>query len=170
MVGLDSEPNDSALSHLDHDALNSMINAADFHGAIMVAHKGKPIYTVARGFANIEWGIPNAIDTKFRIGSITKQFTAMAILILQERGLLSVDDAVAAHWAAAPSDWANITLHQLLTHTSGIMHSWDLPGFTDTMAVPTTLDATLERFFGHPLLFSPGKAFAYSGVGPDRKQ
>ncbi|MCB9150228.1 MAG: beta-lactamase family protein [Caldilineaceae bacterium] len=165
MVIRNSEPHHGDAAHLDPKALEPILDAANFHGAIMVAHRGKPLYAAARGFANIEWGIPNSIDTKFRIGSITKQFTAMAILILQERGLLSVNDVVAAHWAAAPTDWENITLHQLLTHTSGLMHSWALPEFTETMAVPTTLDATLKRFFSRPLLFAPGTEFAYSGVG-----
>ena len=82
MVIRNSEPHHGDAAHLDPKELEPILDAANFHGAIMVAHRGKPLYAAARGFANIEWGIPNSIDTKFRIGSITKQFTAMAILIL----------------------------------------------------------------------------------------
>lgn len=165
MVGSGSEPDRLGTAQLDHNVVDRILEATNFHGAMMVAHRGRPLYTAAQGFANIEWGIPNTVDTKFQIGSITKQFTAMAILILQERGVLTVEDVVAMRCSTVPNNWEKITLHQLLTHTSGIMHSWDLPGFTDTMAVPTTLDATLERFCNRPLLFSPGTDFAYSGVG-----
>lgn len=89
----------------------------------------------------------------------------MAIMILQEQGKLSVQDTIAKHLPDAPASWQTITLHQLLTHTSGFMHSWDLPGFAQTMMVPSTLDQTLVRFKDKPLLSKPGEKFHYSGLG-----
>ena len=76
-----------------------------------------------KGLANREHGTLNTPQTKFRIGSITKQFTAAGILILQDRGVLRVSDRVGYILPDASDAWSGITLHQLLTHTSGIMHS-----------------------------------------------
>jgi len=115
--------------------------------------------------ANKELGVPNTPETKFRIGSITKQFTSMAILLLQEQGKLKIDDLMSKHYPSAPDAWMEINIHHLLTHTSGIMHSWNLPGWRETMMVPATLDETLKRFHDKPLIFHPGEKFHYSGVG-----
>jgi CubicO group peptidase (beta-lactamase class C family) len=89
----------------------------------------------------------------------------MAILILQEQGKLQLEDSLAIHLRDLPEHWASITLHQLLTHTSGIMHSWSLPGFEEKMMIPVTLDETLALFHDEPLLYEPGTGFAYSGLG-----
>lgn len=145
--------------------LTELIDDAGFVGAAAVTRGESTVLTRAFGMANLEHGIPNTPQTKFRIGSITKQFTAAGILILQDRGLLTVSDSVGQLVPGAPELWRGITVHQLLTHTSGIMHSWPLPGFRQTMAVPTTLDETLERFRDEPLLFAPGSDYTYSGTG-----
>jgi CubicO group peptidase (beta-lactamase class C family) len=89
----------------------------------------------------------------------------MAILILQERGKLNISDPMRNHYPAAPEAWKEITIHHLLTHTSGIMHSWNLPGWRETMMVPASLDEVLNRFHDKPLLSTPGEKFHYSGVG-----
>ncbi len=96
---------------------------------------------------------------------MTKQFTAMGIMILQEQGKLAVEDPLFRHLADMPEIWRSITIHQLLTHTSGIMHSWALPGFAETMGEPRTVQETIDRFRDQPLLFEPGEEFSYSGVG-----
>ena len=72
------------------------------------------------GSANLEWNIPNTPSTKFRLGSITKQFTAAAILLLAEQNKLALEDPVKKHWPNAPAAWDTITIFHLLTHTSGI--------------------------------------------------
>ncbi len=72
--------------------------------------------------ANLEYDIPNSPQTKFRIASITKQFTAMAVMMLQERGKLNVQDSVCKYLTDCPESWRDITLHRLLTHTSGILN------------------------------------------------
>jgi CubicO group peptidase (beta-lactamase class C family) len=147
------------------DRLHGILDDADLGGSVIVTLSGSTIFSAGYGMANREHGVSNTPQTKFRIGSITKQFTAMAILLLQDRGGLDVQDRVGDHLTEVPEIWRDLTLHQLLTHTSGIMHSWALPGFGETMALPTTLDATLERFFDEPLVFEPGSGFQYSGVG-----
>jgi len=146
------------------DRLDEVAKVADLSGSVIVTRDGETVLSAGYGMANLEQGVPNAPSTKFRIGSITKQFTSMAIMILQDRGRLRVEDRVGAHLESVPETWQLLTLHQLLTHTSGIMHSWALPGFAETMAVPTTLDETLERFFEQPLVFAPGTDYRYSGV------
>jgi len=145
--------------------LAALLEEADVSGSVIVTKGETTVLAAGYGMANRELSVPNTPTTKFRIGSVTKQFTAMAILILQDRGRLRVEDRVADHVPGVPESWGPLTIHQLLTHTSGIMHSWALPGFAETMAVPTTLDETLELFHGQPLLFEPGSSFLYSGVG-----
>jgi CubicO group peptidase (beta-lactamase class C family) len=147
------------------DRINTILEEADLGGSVIVTRGGATLFSAGYGMANREHGVPNSPATKFRIGSITKQFTAMAILILQDRGMLQVEDRVGDHISTVPESWQELTIHQLLTHTSGIMHSWALPGFAETMAAPTTRDATLARFFKQPLVFEPGTGFQYSGVG-----
>ena len=146
------------------EQLDQYFSDAGLNGSVIVTHNGNTILAKGYGMANFELGVSNTSETVFRIGSITKQFTAMAILILQERGLLRVEDTVGTHVSDVPEAWKPLTIHQLLTHTSGIMHSWPLDGFGETMAVPTTLDETLSRFYDEPLLFEPGSDYRYSGT------
>lgn len=145
--------------------LGDLAQSDAFSGSVLVVVENKTILSKGYGLANIELEVPNSTDTKFRIGSITKQFTSMAILILQEEGRLSVHDHLGIHLSEIPSAWQQLTLHQLLTHTSGLMHSWALPEFTDAMMMPQSLDDILARFYDQPLLFPPGEKFRYSGLG-----
>jgi len=96
-----------------------------FTGSALVARDGKALFSKGYGMANAEWDVPNTPQTKFRLGSITKQFTAASILLLQERGKLSVQDPICKYIAECPKSWEPITIHHLLTHTSGI------PSYTD---------------------------------------
>src|SRR6266852_5173544 len=88
-----------------------------FSGTVLAAKDGKPLFRRGYLLANREWNIPNAPDTKFRLGSITKQFTATAILELAEQGKLKLDDPISKYYAAAPASWSKVTIHHLLTHT-----------------------------------------------------
>ena len=74
----------------------------------------------SESFANLEWEVPNSPTTKFRLGSVTKQFTAACILLLEERGKFKIDDPVKKYMPDAPAAWDKVTLFNLLTHTSGI--------------------------------------------------
>jgi CubicO group peptidase (beta-lactamase class C family) len=98
-----------------------------FMGSVLVARDGQVIYSKGHGSANLEWDVPNTPSTKFRLGSVTKQFTAASILLLEERGKLSVNDPVKKHLATAPAAWDKITIFHLLTHTSGIPNFTSFP-------------------------------------------
>ena len=117
------------------------------------------------GMANLEHDVPNTPQTKFRLGSITKQFTAMAILILQERGKLKVEDKVKKYLPDAPKAWDEITIHHLLTHTSGIPNYTAYPEFLKTLPVRVTLKELIAKFKDKPLDFKPGEKFRYSNSG-----
>ena len=147
------------------DYMDHLVEEHEFSGSVIVTKEGKTIHSKGYGWANLEHQIPNTPHTKFRVGSVTKQFTAMAIIILHEQGKLEFDDPIAPYIPNPPSAWSEITFHQLLTHTSGIMHSWSLPGFDDSTIQPTTLAETINRFKDQPVLFTPGETFRYSGVG-----
>lgn len=133
-----------------------------FMGAVLVVRDGAALLDRAYGSASLELEVPNTPATRFRIGSITKQFTAAAILLLEERGLLRVDDLLARHVPEAPAAWAGITLYQLLTHTSGIRNITALPEFRTWAKLPQTPREAVERLRDLPLDFPPGEKFAYS--------
>src|SRR2546429_7559228 len=104
--------------------VQSFVKDKQFMGAVLVARENEVLLDKGYGFANLEWNIPDSPKTKFRLGSITKQFTAASILLLEERGKLKVDDPVKKYMPDAPAVWDRITIFNLLTHTSGI------PNFT----------------------------------------
>ena len=82
-----------------------------FMGTALVARGSQVLFSKGYGSANLEWNVPNSPDTKFRLGSVTKQFTAASILLLEERGKLSVKDPVKKHLPDAPAAWDKITIH-----------------------------------------------------------
>jgi len=137
-----------------------------FSGAVLVAVDGQPVLRRGVGLAERELGVAATPETKFRIGSITKQFTATAILQLQEAGKLSIDDPVSKFYPDAPAAWAKITLRHLLTHTSGIPTYTALPGFFDHDArLPHTPEDLIKLTRDKPLEFEPGSRFAYDNSG-----
>src|SRR5271167_1428962 len=91
-----------------------------FMGTVLVAKSDRVLLNKGYGMANLEWEIPNAPDVKFRLGSMTKQFTATLILLLQEEGKLNIEDPVSKYLPDTPKAWEKITLADLLGHTSGI--------------------------------------------------
>jgi CubicO group peptidase (beta-lactamase class C family) len=136
-----------------------------FMGATLVVRRGVVLTDRAYGFANAEWDVPSSAATKFRIGSISKQFTAAAVLLLEEQGKLSVDDPVGKYLTDIPAAWTPITLHQLLTHSSGIPDIVLFPEFPSLRPLPTTLEMTYARLRDKPLDFVPGAKFQYSNSG-----
>jgi len=119
------------------------------------------------GMANIELDVANGPDTKFRLGSITKQFTATAILQLEEQGKLSVNDAACKYIAECPASWKAITIRQLLSHTSGIRSYTDDPAFMKPkfMRIPLTPVEILMLSKDKPLEFQPGEKWKYDNSG-----
>jgi D-alanyl-D-alanine carboxypeptidase len=137
-----------------------------FSGSIIVAKGGQVLLRESFGLANHEWDIPNTPQTRFRLGSITKQFTAAAILQLQEAGLLNIDDPVSEYYEEAPPEWQAITIRHLLTHTSGIPSYTAIPDFfRDLSRVDRTPQEIIELTQGEPLNFVPGTEFEYDNSG-----
>ncbi len=138
-----------------------------FNGCVLVADKGKIIFEKGYGFANMEWQIPNMPDTKFKIGSITKQFTSMLIMQLVEEGKLRLDEKVSDIISNYPKENGNkITIHHLLTHTSGIPNYTDFPEFFNKVSRNNFSPEELVKiFWDKDLEFEPGTKFNYSNSG-----
>ncbi len=136
-----------------------------FTGAVLVARNGQILLSQGYGWADRDKQIPNTPPTRYRLGSITKQFTAMAILILQIQGQLNLHEPVCPYIPECPESWQEITIHHLLTHTAGIPDLTEFPDFKTTKATPTTPEQTIARFKGKPLDFQPGEKWYYSNSG-----
>ncbi|MGI8467729.1 MAG: serine hydrolase [Pyrinomonadaceae bacterium] len=145
--------------------MNAAVKVDGFSGTVLVARDGKPIVSKGYGMANIELGVPNAPQTVFRLGSVTKQFTAMAIMMLAEHGKLNVNDPICKYLADCPAAWQPITVKNLLTHTSGITNYTSFPDFAKTTIMPITPAEMVKILEEKPLEFTPGEKFAYSNSG-----
>lgn len=145
--------------------VRSYSDSHQFMGSVLVAQGDKVVFEKSYGDANLEWNIPNDLLTKFRIGSMTKQFTAASILLLEERGKLSTDDYVKKYMPDAPAAWDKIKIYNLLTHTSGIPSFTSFPDYHASEATPTTAKALVDRFRDKPLEFQPGEKWNYSNSG-----
>ncbi|TDE50124.1 serine hydrolase [Flavobacterium sp. GT3P67] len=153
------------------DQIDKLMNLyseyGQFNGSILVADAGKVIYKKGFGMANMEWNIPNQPDTKHRLGSVTKQFTAMLIIQLVEQGKLKLDAPITTYlpdYHKTSGD--KITIHHLLTHTSGIPNYTSFPNFFKTTSLnPYSPEAFVKIFADLPLEFTPGEKFAYSNSG-----
>lgn len=148
-----------------NEYMNAAVKVDGFSGSILVARDGKPIVNKGYGMANIELDVPNTPNTVFRLGSITKQFTGMAIAMLQERGKLSVNDPICKYLADCPATWKPITVKNLLTHTSGIPNYTSFPDFAKNTISPITNAEMIGILKEKPLEFTPGEKFAYSNSG-----
>ena len=135
-----------------------------FSGAVLVRRNDEVLLYSSYGYADQENKTPNLIETEFQIGSITKQFTAMAVLLLQDDGKLNVTDTIGTHVEGLPEHWQTLTIHQLLSHTSGLPHSWAVKKFFDEVSQVKSLDETLATLHHAPLVAPPGTKFQYSGT------
>ncbi|MGV3466720.1 MAG: serine hydrolase domain-containing protein [Heyndrickxia sp.] len=136
-----------------------------FNGAVLVAKNGEILLSQGYGLADFNYDIPNTPTTKFRIGSLTKAFTAMAILILHEQGRLSIYDSIDTILPDYPNGDL-ITIYHLLTHTSGIPNFTSSPEYWGkTMRLPADLAMVMETFKHMPLEFTPGEEMEYSNSG-----
>jgi len=145
--------------------VQSYVDGKQFMGTVLVAEGDRIILDKGYGYANLEWKIPDVPEAKLRLGSITKQFTAASILLLEERGKLSTNDPVKKYMPDAPAAWDKITIYNLLTHTSGIPSFTDFPDYRSTEATPTTPEKLVARFRDKPLDFQPGEKWKYSNSG-----
>jgi CubicO group peptidase (beta-lactamase class C family) len=133
-----------------------------FMGTVLVVDGDKVLLDKGYGMADLGWGNANAPDVKFRLGSVTKQFTAALVLLMQEDGKLKIEDPVSKYLPDTPKTWEKITLAELLGHTSGIPNFTDLKEFGVWRMSPHTVDEELAFFKDKPLDFEPGSKFAYS--------
>lgn len=138
-----------------------------FNGSALIAENGKIILKKGYGLANMEWDIPNQPSTKFRLGSISKQFTALLIVKLAEEGKLKLDVPITTYLSDYPKETGDkITIHHLLTHTSGIPNYTSTPNFLrDKSRNPYTPEDFVKTFNKLPLEFTPGEKFRYSNSG-----
>lgn len=157
-------PNSTLAAKVD-EYLKASMKVRRFGGSVLIARNGQVLVSKGYGMANLEDGTPNTPQTKFRLGSLTKQFTSMAVMMLQERGKLSVGDPVCKYVPDCPSAWQPITIRHLLTHTSGVPNYTDFPDFRNFARMPMAVPALVDLFKNKPLDFAPGEKYNYSNSG-----
>lgn len=133
-------------------------------GVFMVAHHGKPVYQKAFGKANLELGDDMSVNNVFELGSMTKQFTAVAILMLEQQGKLNVGDRTSKYIPDYPNG-DKITIHHLLTHTSGIKDFTKMKSLSDIAQKEMTPKMMVDFFKNEPVDFAPGEKFDYNNSG-----
>ena len=136
-------------------------------GAVVVTEGGKVVYAGGAGMADIAKGVPITPDTVFRLGSITKQFSAAVVLQLVAEGKLSLDDPLSKFVPGYPEPGARATVRQLLNHTSGIQSYTGIPGWmaSDKVHTPHTTAEMIAEFRDQPPEFAPGERWDYNNSG-----
>jgi CubicO group peptidase (beta-lactamase class C family) len=147
------------------EIVQSFVTSKQFMGTVLVARGDEVLFSKGYGSANLEWDIPNAPNTKFRLGSVTKQFTAASILLLEERGKLQVSDLVKKHLPDVPAAWDQMTIAHVLTHTAGIPNFTGFPDYGKIKLSAATTAELVAMFRDKPLEFEPGEKFNYSNSG-----
>lgn len=151
---------------LDYDGCIQLhVEANRFSGAVLVARGAEILFSKAYGYAQAEWNVPSTPSGRFRVASITKPFTATAILQLAAAGALGLDDPVCKHLTTCPTAWQDVKISQLLNHTSGIPDYMKLQSFWRDFLMLKTHAQMVATFSGEPLLFPPGSRFSYSNSG-----
>ncbi|MCW3119857.1 MAG: serine hydrolase [Chitinophagaceae bacterium] len=145
--------------------LGEQFRSNETGAAVLVARKGKVIYKKAFGMANLELNMPMQEESIFKIGSITKQFTAIAILQLMEQGKLTLQDAITRFIPDYPMQGKTITIEHLLTHTSGIQDFTSIPDSVNRLAMDYTPKEMVDYFKNQPMRFAPGTKWEYSNSG-----
>jgi CubicO group peptidase (beta-lactamase class C family) len=146
--------------------LTAAAEVQKFSGSVLVAKDGEPVLSKGYGMADYELNVPNTPGTIFQIGSITKQFTAAAIMKLVDKGLLSVNDPISKYLQDYPKNTGDsVTIHHLLTHTSGIPDYTHDMSLMERRACEISTEEVLASFSDKPLDFRPGELFKYSNSG-----
>jgi CubicO group peptidase (beta-lactamase class C family) len=147
------------------EAIQNLVNQDLFNGSILVGQHGNILFSQGYGLADRGQKIPNTPQTRFRIASITKQFTAMAILILDSQNKLRVNEPICKYFDDCPSAWEKITIEHLILHTSGIHDFVGETRYQDPAAIPTDPEKIIAGFRDLPLDFQPGEQWSYSNTG-----
>ncbi len=145
--------------------LTSQSQEGSFGGSVLLARQGTILFAQGYGLANREQSTLNTPRTRFRIASLTKQFTAMAILILQAQGKLRVQDLACNYIPDCPPAWRAITIHHLLSHTSGILNYTLLSAYDGTRTTSSSNEEIMDLFKHLPLYFQPGENWSYTNSG-----
>lgn len=147
--------------------LHKYVDLQQFNGSVLVAHKGDIIHQKGYGYANFEWHIKNTPETKFRIASITKQFTAMLVMLAVQDHKLQLDKPLIHYMSDYPKKTGNqVTAHYLLTHTAGIPDISTVDNYFDQISyLSHTPQELIELFWHKELEFKPGTQFNYSNAG-----
>ncbi len=140
------------------------VDTGDFSGCILITRQGDTLYQECFGKADFSFSIPNTPETKFKIGSVSKQFTAVAILRLEEEGKLSLQDPVSRFYPVYPHA-SKFTLEQLLTHTSGVSDIYNIPDFNTLSCQNTSISEVVQLVLNMDLNFEPGSQYQYSNGG-----
>lgn len=158
-----------ASAQVNVDAIEALIKSFEarehFSGAVLVAQDGNVLFRKACGLANREWEVPNTVDTKFRIGSLTKQFTSFLIMQLVERGKIDLNGKICDYLPYYRKDsGTKITIHHLLTHTSGLPMFSKNP-LPEERLGPCPVREFVEKYCSDDPGFEPGSGFLYSNGG-----
>ncbi len=133
--------------------------------SVAVLKDGKPLLERGYGLANVELNVPATAATVYEIGSVTKQFTATAVMMLVEEGKIGLDDPASKYLEGLPDTWRGITIRHLLTHTSGIKSYTSLPSFMQNLRKDYKPDEIIKLSYEIPLEFKPGEKFNYNNTG-----
>ena len=151
-------------------SLDSLLGIYDdygkLNGSILVAHEGELLFKKGYGRANIEWDVPNQTDTKFRLASVSKQFTAFLVMQLVSEGKLDLEKTVKHYLPEYPNEEGGAaSLHQLLTHSSGIPSYTGFANYSELMSEPVSPIELVQLFSDSTLNFQPGERFQYNNSG-----
>lgn len=148
------------------DLVQLYADYGQFNGTVLVADENGVVYKDGLGLANMEWEVANHSQTKFRLASITKQFTAMLIMQLVAKQQLSLDSSIQTYLPEYPKAFGGtITVHHLLTHSSGIPNYTSFSNYRDIMGQAHSTEALISNFRDSMLRFIPGSRFEYSNSG-----
>ncbi|WP_299157270.1 serine hydrolase [uncultured Tenacibaculum sp.] len=145
--------------------LNKQFKSNETGVSALVAKKGKVVYRKAFGKANLELDVNMTSENVFEVGSITKQFTSVGILMLLEEGKISLEDDITKFIPDYPTHGKKITIHHLLTHTSGIKSYTSMKGFGKVMTLDKSPLEFIDFFKNEPMDFNPGEKYKYNNSG-----
>ena len=152
------------------DYMKARRELGHFNGTVLVVQNGRTLISQGVGWANFEHRVPASATTRYAVASITKQFTAAAILQLRDQGKLGLDDPLCRYVAPCPASWAPVRIRHLLNHSSGVLDYEEPRGLGDPkyiafVTLPDHVETAIKEAEAAPLEFAPGSKFHYSNTG-----
>ncbi len=142
--------------------LGQLTTQGSFSGTVLVAYHGQMLVRKGYGLANQELSIPAGVMTRYRLASVSKPLTALAVMQLVQAEKINLRASICTYLRDCPDTWGAITVHDLLAHTSGLQNYTDFLSFIDVETKPATPDEVIARFRNLPLEFAPGSAYHYT--------